>query len=108
MSTEVSNLARAPRKKMKELKCSLEFTNKEFETLKQECTGESGNAALKASLEVPAQEVRAPKKQLLDTSLKVTAQDQWSGNKNIEIMGILSEKTEMLFQMPQKAGRRTG
>ncbi|KAH6943644.1 hypothetical protein HPB50_025028 [Hyalomma asiaticum] len=54
------------------------------------------------------QEVETLKKQLHETSLKVTSQDQYSRNKNIEIKGIPHERTEKLVDVLGKVGDALG
>ncbi|KAH6946776.1 hypothetical protein HPB50_015251 [Hyalomma asiaticum] len=109
MSSEVSNLARELRKEIRELKSSLEFINKQYETLKQDCADvRTENVALKASQHMLTQEIETLKKQLHETSLKVTSQDQYSRNKNIEIKGIPHERTEKLVDVLGKVGDALG
>lgn len=82
MSTEVSNLARELRKEIRELKSSLEFINKQYETLQEVCADvRTENVALKASQHMLTQEVEILKKQLHETSLNVTSQGHYSSKK---------------------------
>ncbi|KAH6947331.1 hypothetical protein HPB50_018425 [Hyalomma asiaticum] len=106
MSTEVSNLARVLRKEIRELKRSLEFMNKQYETLNQDCA--DVKTKNKAPQQMLTEEVETLKKQLQEASLKVTSHDKYSRNRNIEIEGIPHEKTEKLVDVLGKVGDALG
>ncbi|KAK8771330.1 hypothetical protein V5799_025426 [Amblyomma americanum] len=105
MGTEIADLEREFRKELREIKQSLEFVNKQYEDMKKECASvKEENAALKVSNDLLAQEVDRLKAQVRDNSLKITAQDQYSRNKNVEVKGIPVEKGENLLNFLGKVG----
>ncbi|KAK8780934.1 hypothetical protein V5799_017725 [Amblyomma americanum] len=105
MGTEIADLKREFRKELREIKQSLEFVNEQYEDMKKECASvKEENAALKVSNDLLAQEVDRMKAQVRDNSLRITAQDQYSRNKNVQVKGIPVEKGENLLNVLGKVG----
>ncbi|KAK8771011.1 hypothetical protein V5799_025744 [Amblyomma americanum] len=100
MGTEMADIKRKFQKELRELKQSLEFINKQYEDMKEECASvKEENTALKVSNDLLAQEVDKLKAQVRDNYLRITAQDQYSRNKNVEVKGIPVEKDENLVNV---------
>lgn len=109
MGTEIADLKREFRKDLRELRQSLEFINKQYEDMKQKCASvKEENAALKVSNDLLAQEVDKLKAQVRDNSLRITAQDQYSRNKNVEVKGIPVANNENLVNVLGKVGEALG
>lgn len=107
--TELADFQREFRKEMREIKASMTHMNKEFEDMRKDCAEvKKENAALKASNEKLLQEIALLKIQLHENSLRVTAQEQYSRNKNIEVRGIPHETTENLEDILSKVGGALG
>lgn len=97
------------RKEMREMKTSMDFINKEFESLKNECTElRKENATLRATQEALLQEVEALKKKAHENALSITAQEQYSRNKNIEVKGVPQVANESLEGILSKVGDLIG
>lgn len=109
MTGELDTFKRHLRKEMREMKISMNFFNKEFESMKKECTElKNENASLRATQEMLLQEIAALKKKVQENALSVTAQEQYSRNKNIEIKGIPRESNENLEGILGKVGDLIG
>ncbi|KAH9367059.1 hypothetical protein HPB48_021835 [Haemaphysalis longicornis] len=94
---------------MREIKASMTHMNKEFDDMRKDCAEvKKENAALKASNEKLLQEIALLKVQLHENSLRVTAQEQYSRNKNIEVRGIPHETTENLEDILSEVGGALG
>ncbi|KAH9367717.1 hypothetical protein HPB48_002556 [Haemaphysalis longicornis] len=107
--TELADFQREFRKEMKEIKASMTHMNKEFEDMRKDCADvKKANAALKASNEKLLQKMALLKIQLHENSLSVTAQEQYSRNKNIEVREIPHETTDNLEDTLSKVGGALG
>ncbi|KAH6925744.1 hypothetical protein HPB50_009420 [Hyalomma asiaticum] len=104
MGSEFADFKRDIRKEIRELNKSLDFMNKDYENIKQECAEvKKGNAALRASQEAMQCEIDHLRKLVHENATRLTAQDQCSRNKNVEIKGIPRAANENLVQLLAKA-----
>lgn len=109
MGTEFADFKRDIRKEIRELNKSLEYMNKDYENIKQECAEiRKENAALRASQEAMQCEIDRLRKLVHENSTRLTTQDQYSRNKNIEIKGIPRTPNENLVQLLAKVGDALG
>lgn len=105
MASEIDNLKRELRKEIRELKNSVEFVSKEYDKLKKECLDvKTENVALKASQEKMAQELECLRRTVRESNMRLTAQEQYSRKKNVEIKGIPQETHENLVDVLAKVG----
>lgn len=109
MGTELADLKRELRKELRELKSSVEFISKEYDAIKEECNAvKRENANLKASHEALALELAALKARVHEDSLRITAQEQYSRKKNVEIKGVPQNDRESLVEVLGKVGNAIG
>lgn len=107
--TELADFQREFRREMRDVKASMSHMNKEFEDMRKDCEEvKKENAALKASNAKLLQEIASLKMELHENSLRVTAQEQYSRNKNIEVKGIPYQTTENLEDILSKVGDALG
>ncbi|KAH7964710.1 hypothetical protein HPB49_000823 [Dermacentor silvarum] len=109
LERELGNLKRDLRKEIRDLKQSVEFMSKQYEDVNSECESvKAENAALKAAQEPLLVEIQSLKKQVRENASKITAQDQYSRNKNIEVKGIPCTENENLRHVLGKVGDALG
>lgn len=109
MGSEIESLKREFRKEIRDLKSSLDFVSKEYESLKKECSDiKRENTALKATQGTLLREIECLKKTTQENAMRITAQDQYSRNKNVEIKGIPQAANENLAQVLTKIGDALG
>lgn len=105
MASEIENLKRELRKELRELKSSVEYISKDYEDLKKECLDvKQENAALKASHERMAEELERLRSVVRESNMRLTAQEQYSRKKNVEIKGIPHDTHENLVDVLAKVG----
>lgn len=104
-----SDFKREMRKEIRELKSGLDYMTKDVEDLKKECAAlKKENSQLKTKNEEIAQELAELRGMAKESSLRITAQDQYSRNKNLEVKGIPQEKDENLVAVLTKVGDALG
>lgn len=92
-------------KELIEMKASLNFFNGKYEETKAERTDLSKeNKELKASNEKLAEECRALKKQASQLENRVTASEQYSRNRNLEIKGMPLTENENTADLVRQIG----
>ncbi|KAH9367205.1 hypothetical protein HPB48_003225 [Haemaphysalis longicornis] len=72
------------------------------------CGIKERNSQLKTKNEEIAQELAELRGMAKESSLRITAQDQYSRNKNLEVKGIPQEKNENLVAVLTKVGDALG
>lgn len=94
-----SKLERDVRKELRDFEKSLEDFNARFEeVMAKNATLEKENQALKKSNEALMSECTKVKRELEEQELRITANEQYSRNCNIEIKGVKEDKEEDLVQ----------
>lgn len=100
-----AKMERDLRKELRDMKASLDFFNKEYEKAKTESFELAKiNKALKASNDKLVEECRALKKQASQLEDRVTASEQYSRNRNLEIKGVPLTKDDNICEIVRQVG----
>lgn len=100
-----SSLEKELRKEYKELKKSIDFFSEQFDTMAERCGKiEKENSALKKENAALSNECKELKQKLAVLEDRVTNQEQYSRNKNIEIKGVPVADDEDLSAILKKLG----
>lgn len=102
-------IERELRKELRDMKTSLEFFNKQFESLKSELEKTlKENVELKVSNESLKQECLGLRRHVNESEARITLCEQYSRNRNLEIKGVASTPNENLVQILGRVGDRLG
>lgn len=100
-----SKIERDLRHELREMKDSLDFVNKEYEDAKSKNEQlERENEALKEANKTLLDESNKAKKQLEEHEIRITASEQYSRNRNVEIKGVKKEDSEDLMKIVSLIG----